>query len=329
VHPRPATPAACHCSVTRPALYCDRVTVEEYRIGRGLARVSRPASLAIVTLAYLLGGLVAWAVAASFAGPHPIVVTLLADVAATLAVFAVSMVVANSSVYDPYWSVAPPVIAVAWAVYGDGVPLREIAVLALILIWAVRLTVHWGGTWRGLAHEDWRYVDLRADTRGRLPWWLVSLGGIQLMPTLVVFLGMLSVWPVMTVDGRPFGVLDVVATLITGAAIAIEAVADRQLRRFVAAPDRRGAIADRGLWRRCRHPNYLGEIAFWWGLWVFALAAAPSWWWTVVGPVAMVVLFVTASIPLMDKRSLARRPGYADWMKSVPALVPSPRRTRA
>jgi steroid 5-alpha reductase family enzyme len=297
------------------------VTVEEFRIGRGLAQVSRPASLAIVTLAYLLGGLVAWAVAVWFAGPHPIVVTLLADVAATLAVFAVTMVVANASVYDPYWSVAPPVIAVAWAVHGDGLPLREILVIALILIWAVRLTVHWAGTWRGLGHEDWRYVDLRS-TRGRLPWWLVSLGGIQLMPTLVVFAGMLAVWPVMTVGERPFGVLDVLATLITGAAIAIETVADRQLRRFVSASGQRGAIADLGLWRRCRHPNYLGEIAFWWGLWVFALAAAPSWWWTVVGPVAMVVLFVTASIPLMDKRSLARRPGYADWMTSVPALIP-------
>jgi steroid 5-alpha reductase family enzyme len=301
------------------------VTVEEYRIGRGLARVSRPVAFAIVTLAYLLGGLAAWIVVASVTGPHPIVVTLLADVAATVAVFVVSMVVANASVYDPYWSVAPPVIAIAWAVHGEGLPLREIVVIALIVIWAVRLTAHWAGTWRGLSHEDWRYVDLRS-TRGRLPWWLVNLGGIQLMPTLVVFLGLLSVWPVMTVGARPFGVLDVVATLITGAAIAVEAVADHQLRRFVQAAGRPGAIADRGLWRVCRHPNYLGEIAFWWGLWVFALAAAPSWWWTVVGPVAMVVLFLTASIPLMDKRSLARRPGYADWMRSVPALVPRVRR---
>lgn len=294
---------------------------QAYRIGRGLAGASRATSFIVVTIAYLLGGLAAWTVVAWGAGRHALLVTLLADVAATLAVFAVSMVVANASVYDPYWSVAPPVIAIAWAVHGDGVPVREVVVIALVLVWAVRLTAHWAGTWRGLGHEDWRYVDLRAG-RGRLPWWFVNLGGIQLMPTLVVFLGLLSVWPVMTVGGRGFGPLDVAATLVTGAAIAVEAAADIQLRRFNADSDRPGGIADRGLWRRCRHPNYLGEIAFWWGLWLFALAAAPGWWWTVVGPVAMLVLFLTASIPLMDRRSLARRPGYAEWMTSVPALIP-------
>jgi steroid 5-alpha reductase family enzyme len=305
------------------------VAVDEYRIGRSLAGASRPTSFLIVALAYVLGGLAAWAVAATMAGrAHPIVATLLADVVATLAVFAVSMVVANASVYDPYWSVAPPVIAVAWAVHGDGLPLREIVVVALVLAWAVRLTAHWAGTWRGLSHEDWRYVDLRAG-RGRLPWWFVNLGGIQMMPTLVVFLGLLSVWPVMTVGERPFGPLDVLAVLVTLAAIAIEAAADIQLHRFAADPARRGGIADRGLWRLCRHPNYLGEIAFWWGLWLFALAAAPSWWWTVIGPVAMVVLFLTASIPLMDRRSMARRPGYAEWMTRVPALIPLPRRRRS
>jgi steroid 5-alpha reductase family enzyme len=304
------------------------VVVDGYRIGRRLAGASRSTSLAVVTLAYLLGGVAAWAVVPIVGGRHVLVVTLIADVAATVAVFAVSMAVANSSVYDPYWSVAPPVIAIAWAAYGHGVPARVVAVVGLILVWAVRLTVHWAGTWRGLAHEDWRYVDLRTQTANRLPWWAVSFGGIQLMPTLVVFLGMLSVWPAVGVGGRPFGIVDVLAILVTGAAIAVEALADIQMRRFGADPASRGRIADVGLWRLCRHPNYLGEIAFWWGLWLFALAAAPGWWWTVVGPLAMVVLFVTASIPLMDRRSLARRPGYAEWMASVPALVPTPRRTR-
>ncbi|MEO1086555.1 MAG: DUF1295 domain-containing protein, partial [Acidobacteriota bacterium] len=29
---------------------------------------------------------------------------------------------------------------------------------------------------------------------------------------------------------------------------------------------------DEGLWRWTRHPNFLGEIGFWWGLWLFAVA---------------------------------------------------------
>jgi steroid 5-alpha reductase family enzyme len=32
---------------------------------------------------------------------------------------------------------------------------------------------------------------------------------------------------------------------------------------------------DMGLWRWCRHPNYLGEVLFWVSLWLFAIAADP------------------------------------------------------
>jgi steroid 5-alpha reductase family enzyme len=135
-------------------------------------------------------------------------------------------------------------------------------------------------------------------------------------------------WPAVTVAGRGLGWLDALAALVTLAAVATEAMADVQLRAFVADPAHRGAIADRGLWSRSRHPNYLGQIGLWWGLWLFALAADPGWWWTVVGPAAMVALFVLVSVPLMDARSLERRPGYEEHMRAVGALVPRPARRR-
>jgi steroid 5-alpha reductase family enzyme len=79
---------------------------------------------------------------------------------------------------------------------------------------------------------------------------------------------------------------------------------------------------DKGLWKYYRHPNYLGEVTFWWGLYLFALAAKPSYWWMVVGPIAITLLFVFVSIPMMDKRNLERRPGYAEHMKQVSAIIP-------
>src|SRR5262249_3363325 len=147
----------------------------------------------------------------------------------------------------------------------SAVPARQALVAALVLIWAVRLTANWAVSWPGLGHEDWRYVQIRDQTRGRSPWWLVSLTGIQLVPTMVVLGGLVAVWPAVAVPGRPLGVLDAVAVAVTGAAITVEAIADRQLHRFAADPANRGRVVDRGLWRYSRHPNYLGEIAFWWG----------------------------------------------------------------
>jgi steroid 5-alpha reductase family enzyme len=298
-----------------------------YPTGRFAARLSRPAALAVVAGCYVLAGIGAAVAAYPLRHLHPITVTLVADLVATAVVFALSMVLANSSLYDPYWSVAPPVVAIAWvAPASDAVRVRQVIVVALVVLWAVRLTANWAVGWHGFRQEDWRYVELREQTSGRLPWWSVSLGGIQLMPTLVVFAGMLSLWPALAAGRRGLNWLDGIALVVTAGSIAVEAVADLQLRRFAADPANRGRTVDSGLWRWSRHPNYLGEIGFWWGLWLFGLAARPSWWWTVIGPVVMVVLFEAASIPLMEQRSLRRRPDYAELMRRVPRLLPLPKR---
>src|SRR4051794_14755798 len=237
------------------------------------------------------------------------------------------MVLANSSLYDPYWSVAPPAIAIAWAVtappgLSSSEIARQVVVLVLVMAWAVRLTGNWAIGWHGLAQEDWRYVHLR-DTRGGLPWWLVSLVGVQLVPTLVVFVGLLPLWPALGAPRHGFNWLDGIAAVVTVAAITCETVADNQMRAFTRKPDNRGRTIDVGLWSLSRHPNYLGEIGFWCGLYLFGLAAAPTWWWwTIAGPLAMVLLFEAASIPLMEERSLQRRPEYADYQRRVPRLFP-------
>ncbi|KHD77601.1 hypothetical protein MB27_10195 [Actinoplanes utahensis] len=286
-----------------------------------MAATSRPVGFAVVTLTYVIAGLAGWGVAVLARGQHPLLVTFQADLVATLVVFAASVLVANASVYDPYWSVAPPVIVAVWAAT-DGLTARQTMVLLLMLAWAVRLTANWAVSWRGLRHEDWRYVQLREQRPRGVPWWLINLTGIQLMPTLVVFAGLLAVWPAATVTGRPWRLLDYLAVVVTVAAVLIEATADRQLHRFARDPANHGEILDRGLWRYSRHPNYLGEILFWWGMWLFGLAAAPDWWWTIVGPIAMVLLFAVVSVPMMDRRSLVRRPAYAQHMRRVPALLP-------
>ncbi len=298
-----------------------------YVIGRSFGRLSRTAAFFSVTGAYVLAGALAVAVGAALCHHHPVTVAFVADLVATAVVFVLSMVLANASLYDPYWSVAPPIVAAYWTVDAPGglptsVHIRQGLVLALVTAWALRLTGNWAIGWHGFGQEDWRYGHLRTATHGRLPYWLVNLVGIQLVPTLVVFAGLLPLWPALAVPRHSFNALDVVAAIVTASAILVEAVADNQMRAFTREPANRGRTIDTGLWSRSRHPNYFGEITFWWGLWLFGLAAAPTWWWTVVGPLAMVGLFLAASIPLMEERSLQRRPSYAEYQRAVPRLVP-------
>jgi steroid 5-alpha reductase family enzyme len=280
---------------------------------------SKSAGQAFVVAAYLVAMLVAMAVVRSLPGLHPIWVAALADVAATAVVFLSSVLLDNSSVYDPYWSVAPPIVATYWIATADTLGVRQVLILALILIWAGRLTFNWARRWGGPADEDFRYREIRSKTgRG---YWPASFVSIHLMPTLWVFLGLLPIYPALAQPGA-LGLVDLAACLVTVAAIAIETVADQQLRRFLRSPHQPGAVLNRGLWARCRHPNYLGEVLFWWGLFLFGMAARPALTWTLVGPLSITMLFLFISVPWMDRHMLARHTGWADQMKKVPALIP-------
>ncbi len=180
-------------------------------------------------------------------GLSPVLAAAAADLLATIVVFAFSAGFDNSSIYDPYWSVAPVPIALFWTLAsgGAGTRARQAAVLVLLGAWAVRLTVNCLARWRGLGDEDWRYAGYR-----RLgPWyWPVSFLGFHLMPTVFVFLGCLPLWPALTAKGTGVGFLDLAAALVTAGAIGIEALADAAAAPVPQPPevqpplDRRGAL---------------------------------------------------------------------------------------
>lgn len=281
----------------------------------------------LVAMAYLAGLVAAAITVALVPSASPLVRAFWADVVATCVVFGFSVKYDNSSFYDPYWSVAPVPIAIYWLFVpeaGGADALRQLVVCTLLSLWALRLSYNWVRGWTGLDHEDWRYVDMRENSGSR--YWLVSFAAIHMMPTLIVFAGCLALWPALVTGDQPFGALDVLAAGITGGAIALEATADQQLRRFRLSQPAPQAILETGVWAYCRHPNYLGEIAFWWGLYLFALAAEPAAWWTGAGALVITLLFRFGSLKLIDDRMLARRPNYKTRMETVPALLPGLRR---
>ena len=286
-------------------------------------RTSIIRAFSLCALAYVIALCVAVIIVYALGDRHPILIVFTADIAATLVIYAFARVFRNASFYDPYWSVAPLAIALYYTLVassGDVVLIRQVFVVTLVFIWGIRLTLNWARQWRGLGHEDWRYANFRSKSKGWF--WIVELMGIEMMPTTIVFLGCLSLYPALATGTNPFGVLDWIAIVVTAGAIILETTADEQLRKFVKAKPKPGKIMSTGLWAYSRHPNYLGEIMLWWGLFLFALSADLSYWWVVVGPVAMTVLFIFISIPMMDKRNVERKPGYEEHMRRVPALFP-------
>lgn len=251
---------------------------------------------------------------------------LIADLIATLVVFAASRMHRNSSFYDAYWSVLPVLLVLYWWSAGGlgGGDLRSWLVLGVVLFWSVRLTGNWLYAFPGLHHEDWRYPMLR-EKAGRAEA-LVDLVGIHVFPTLQVFWALVPAYVAVTVAGRDVGWVDALAVVVGVAPVVLSFAADLQLYRFTATR-KPGQALDTGLWSWSRHPNYFGELGFWAALAIFGIAASPSdWWWLVLGAVGIFVMFEAASIPMMERRSLDRRPEYQAVIDRVPRFVPRPPR---
>src|SRR5690606_3418581 len=151
--------------------------------------LSKSASLVRVGIAY------ACAIAAAAAwllwGPATstlLLDVLIADLIATVVIFIASRIHRNSSFYDAWWSVGPPLMAAWWwFAEGGGEPARFALLAVVLLAWSVRLTGNWAYGFPGLHHEDWRYREVRARA-GRFAV-LGDLFGIHVVPTLQVFAG--------------------------------------------------------------------------------------------------------------------------------------------
>lgn len=275
----------------------------------------------IAYLAALAVGITGTMIIADPVADHALYLAGIADVLATVVIFAFSVIFRNSSFYDPYWSVVPPALGLYWWLVAGAVDDPRIWLAMLIVsCWAVRLTYNWAFGWTGLDHEDWRYRDLQ--NKLGLLYWPVSFLGIHLLPTALVFLGCVPLFLIMGREATALNGIDLLALAVGLAAVWIETRADIELHRFRA---RRGSPAEAlttGVWGWCRHPNYLGEIGFWLSLGLFAWAAGADPLWCFAGFLAMVALFEVVSIPMIEEKLLAAKPGYEAYRRSTFRLLP-------
>ncbi len=285
--------------------------------------MSKAEALIRVIVAYVVA-LLSAIMLTSFLDLGPLLMAIVMDVAGTLVIFIFGRYYGNSSFYDPYWSVVPPAMALFWMSVGSSeeVVLRELAVLGVIFYWATRLTLNWAYFWEGMNHEDWRYEMLR--NKAPKVAILTDLIAIHMIPTAIVFMGMLPVFAVFIMDSAPFSWIDILALIVGVGAVSLQMISDFQLRAIAADKESNASLA-KGLWAWSRHPNYLGEIGFWLSLLLFGISAHPSGWiWQILGVIGMTWMFLFASIPMMEKRSLERREGYQEIIDSVSMLIPLP-----
>jgi steroid 5-alpha reductase family enzyme len=234
----------------------------------------------------------------------------------------------NSGWIDVSWSLGvggAGAIAALWPIGGGSPDWRAAAVAILVLGWGLRLGAHIAVRTREI-REDPRYRDMIERWGGsaarRLFWFLqaqAAVGAVLVAAAALAAHG----------GDAPPGLPDVAGLVVMAAALAGEAIADRQLRLFKGVAGNAGRICQDGLWGWSRHPNYFFEWLFWVGVAVVAAGAGGpdgSGWFALAAPACMYWVLVHASgiPPLEAHMRRSRGDDYRAYQERVPAFFPVP-----
>lgn len=228
-----------------------------------------------------------------------------------------SVFLENVSIIDLFWG---PAVAVAGTVYwlwADAPGTRGTLILVLVWLWALRLGIYLTSRNAGKP-EDRRYADMRR--RHDPGFWLKSLVLVFALQAVLAWIISLPLFGAMHGDA-PLGLVDYLGAAVFLFGLTWESLADLQLARFLRNRTSKDAVLDTGVWRYSRHPNYFGEFALWWGLWL--IAAAGGAWWTIISPLLLSFLLLKVSgVAMLEKDIAERRPAYRDYIRKTSAFFP-------
>jgi steroid 5-alpha reductase family enzyme len=235
----------------------------------------------------------------------------------------VSLFRRDVSIVDSIWSLVLLGLCATYYLLNEYPTARGSVVLALVAVWALRLSAYI--TWRNRGEpEDPRYQAMRRKYDPNFA--LKSLGIVFLLQGLLAWIISLPLLAAVT-GSPPLRLLDTVAMALVVFGILFETIADAQLAAFRRSSGTRHKVMNTGLWRYTRHPNYFGECCVWWGLYLFAAAAGG--WWSIISPLLMTFLLLRVSgVALLEKDIGERRPDYAAYIECTNAFIPGLPRNR-
>ena len=249
-----------------------------------------------------------------------LVIIFIANVISTIVIWFIGVLINTASVYDPYWSVQTPVIYICLLIKYKNLNVGNLIYLELILFWAIRLTYNYTKTFHDISYIDWRYKQIKEVTG--IFYQIINLLGICMVPTIIVYAASIPSF-LFIMDNINLEYIQLIGYIIIFFAILIEMKADIDLHEFKRIRNNRNEIIRIGLWNYSRHPNYFGEICFWYGVsMVYIFCDFKKNWYFILGAVLNNALFLGISIPLAENNLKKYKEGYDEYIKQTSKIIP-------
>jgi steroid 5-alpha reductase family enzyme len=239
-------------------------------------------------------------------------------------IFTLARIKKDNSIVDIAWGIGFILVAILSFFLEAGFVTRHILVTALIVIWGTRLATYIAIRNKGRG-EDYRYAQWRKDW-GK---WFFIRSFFQIY-MLQGFLLLVISYPVVFINHSKeagIAIFDILGLFIWLIGFFFEAVGDYHLSQFKRKAENKGKIMTQGLWKYTRHPNYFGETAMWWGIFLIALSVRTGWT-TVVSPLTVTFLLLRVSgVRMLEKKYVGDKE-FEAYAKQTSAFFPwFPRRT--
>jgi tryptophan-rich sensory protein len=224
---------------------------------------------------------------------------------------------------DKLTDISYAVTFVAIGLFGllnNQINLLSTILFSMIFIWAFRLGTFLLVRIRKIG-KDKRFDGMRENLFKFLRFWILQ--GISvwiiLIPSIFLF----------NSNFKNITTISIFGFVIWFFGLLIESVADYQKYIFNNDEKNKNKWIDIGLWKYSRHPNYIGEILIWFGVYIFTFPALSKWQ-SIVGFISpfyiTFLLIVISGIPLLEKKAdqkWGKIKGYMNYKKQTGILFPN------
>ena len=184
----------------------------------------------------------------------------------------------------------------------------------LVLIWALRLGSYLFIRILKIGHDE-RFDQIRVNPLSFFAFWLMQglTCALVSFPTIAIF----------KLEASQVNIVFVLMVILSLSGLLLETIADAQKFKFKNSFPKK--FMHSGVWKKIRHPNYTGELMFWWGLFFAGLSLGIHWG-TIVGPLWMSLIILRFSgVPILVKKwelTYGNLEEFQEYKKNSWILIP-------
>lgn len=236
----------------------------------------------------------------------------------TIIVYVIDLFLKSGTLSKYLWPFIGSTLVVIYTCYMSELNTQSYIMIILFMTYAFIHLMILLLNMRSLKENDWRYEHFKSSK-----WYpIINLFGIHFLPQVLLYILLLPIFYYIEISTVVnWNLSSIIGLFITVTGLLIKARADFVLYHFKKTTKNPYEVCQAGLWNMSRHPNYFGELLFWWGSFLMMFSLNDKYFVLLLGPILLTLMISVISIPLVEKKEVKEKAFYAEYQKTTNTIV--------